>query len=547
MQNKKSLNLFLWAGVISLALWAWYLGKDDGQALKEEHSLEKPPKGTPDALPSTDPGQETVWLEEPLEEFDFLEGAGMDFEGGDVLLGFGDAGALAEFLKSARDKNITVLDSDNVLGLARVSISGLRDLAKLASSLPDDLEIQPNFPVFAPSPAFPVENGTPRRFGKEALDWLGVPEDNSNWGKRQTLAILDTGVWKDHEAFTNAKITQIDLLSPEQSVPGDYDGHGTAVASLIVADSPSLKGIAPSVELLSVRVLDGEGQGDTFTVAKGIVEAVDRGANVISLSLGSHSDNYALRKAVKYALDNGAILVASAGNDSASRISYPAAYPQVVGVTSVDAGSRLAEFSNIGHGVELAAPGVGLASAWIEGKEVSFSGTSASAPLVSGAIAGLLSIDPKLTPNEALELLTQHANDGYAMGKDPRLGHGVIDLARVLNRGQRGIYDIAVGGYYFSPITSPSSNKSFDITIQNRGTEWLSGSTLALTVGTKIKRFQLGSMKPSQSLKTEWFLTPEQILDPDGTLIKASIQANGRQDARPGNNTWSTRMVFPND
>ena len=77
------------------------------------------------------------------------------------------------------------------------------------------------------------------------------------------------------------------MFDPEQSVPGEYDGHGTAVASLIVGNSNQQRGISPAAELISVRVLDGEGRGDSFTLAEGIVAAVDQGAKVLSLSLGS--------------------------------------------------------------------------------------------------------------------------------------------------------------------------------------------------------------------------------------------------------------------
>ena len=186
----------------------------------------------------------------------------------DVLLGFGDAQALADFLDSAKDNNISVLDSDKVLGLARVFHFSLRGSSQ-AGLLPclTTLRSSPTSP-FRSSPSNPWGKWSTQEFRTGIPRMAGCPEDNTNWGKRQTLAILDTGVWTDHEAFINAKITQIDLLSPEQSVPGDYDGHGTAVASLIVADSPTLKGIAPATELLSIRVLDGQGKGDTFTVAK---------------------------------------------------------------------------------------------------------------------------------------------------------------------------------------------------------------------------------------------------------------------------------------
>ena len=118
-----------------------------------------------------------------------------------------------------------------------------------------------------------------------------------------------------------------------------------------------------------------ERRGDSFTLAEGIVAAVDQGAKVLSLSLGSGGEGIVLRKAVDYALKKGAVIVASAGNDALSQVTYPAAYSDVIGVSAVDAAGKLADFSNIGEGVNLAAPGIGLHSAWLDDGEVSFSGT----------------------------------------------------------------------------------------------------------------------------------------------------------------------------
>ena len=127
--------------------------------------------------------------------------------------------------------------------------------------------------------------------------------------------------------------------------------------------------------------------------------------------------------------------------------------------------------------------------------KVSFSGTSASAPLVSGAIAGLLSQDSKLTPKEALELLTQNANDGYAIGKDPRLGHGVVNLNRVLNGAHGASTTSQLAGTIFPPPLPPAVTNPLTSPSKTEAREWLSGSSLTLTVGTKVKRFQMGSMK----------------------------------------------------
>ena len=545
MQTTARVNLFLWVMVILLGFLAWKTAQPPSAQEKQTNATPAMPPALPRKIDNPEFTQTEVAPEDYLEFLDWENIPGPDFKGGDVLLGFKTEEDLNKFMAEAQKLGIPILASNSKLGYARVSLDGIKDLAKLASVMPDDMEIQRNFPIFAPAPAVPIETGEVRGFGTQVLPWLGVPENNAHWGKNQKIAVLDTGVWTAHDAFHSTKITQIDMLSPEQSLPGEYDGHGTAVASIIAGNSQNVKGIAPAAEILSIRVLDGEGKGDTFTLAQGIVEAVDRGASIISLSLGSSTDNLVLRKAVDYALNQGAIIVASAGNESVGQITYPAAYPDVIGVTSVDAASRIASFSNIGEGVDFAAPGIGIQTAWIEDREVTFSGTSASAPLVAGALAGIQSLEPRLSSTEVLDLLIQNADDGYAAGKDARLGYGIINMERVLSRNTRGIYDIAVGGYHISPLSSSASNKSFEITLQNRGTEWLSGSTLDLSVDGKGKRFYIGSLKPGEVTTQNWFLTPEQILNPNGTLIKAIANANGRQDSRPDNNVWSTRVVLP--
>ena len=83
------------------------------------------------------------------------------------------------------------------------------------------------------------------------------------------------------------------------------------MASIVAGGGEELQGLAPSSEVLSIRVLDGEGRGDSFTVARGIVEAVDRGAKVINLSLGSDSSSQVLENAVNYARQKGSVVVAA--------------------------------------------------------------------------------------------------------------------------------------------------------------------------------------------------------------------------------------------
>ena len=92
---------------------------------------------------------------------------------------------------------------------------------------------------------------------------------------------------------------------------------------------------------------------------------------------------------------------------------------------------------------------------------------------------------------------------------------------------------------------SHSSNKGFEISIQNRGTEWISGATLDLNIEGRSKRFFMGSMKPGEVLTTEWFLSPEQILDKSGTSLKARVAfLDGRQDSSR-NDQWESVVVLP--
>ena len=257
-------------------------------------------------------------------------------------------------------------------------------------------------------------------FRNGALEFLGVTEDNSSWGAGMTIAVLDSGVYA-HESLSGINIRQIDLVQTPENPEADYTGHGTAVSDIAHL-------VAPSADLLSVRVLDSEGLGDTFTVAQGIIAAADNGANVINLSLGSYGDSIVLQDAINYATDKGAVIVAASGNDGIEQVSYPAAYENVIGVTAVDARGDFADFSNTGDGVDIGAPGVGIYSAWGEDGQASFSGTSAAAPFVSGAITATMSRNPGYTIQQAAELVLQSANDTGAAGEDPQTGNGVLNL-----------------------------------------------------------------------------------------------------------------------
>ena len=299
---------------------------------------------------------------------------------------------------------------------------------------------------------------------------------------------------------------------------GRCAAHGTSVASIITGR----EGIAPAAELFVVRVLDDEGLGNSYDVAQGIVQAVDLGVQIINMSLGVYQDAALLRQAIKYADDRGVIMVAAAGNDGYNRMPYPAAYPQVLSVTAVDAGGQHANFSNQSKEIDFAAPGVGVLTAKEDKGTTLFSGTSAAAPFVSGTLASLISGDDALSPKQAVEALKRYLNDQGPPSADPVYGAGLVDWDRLRERATPNLLDVALADIYLQPDAQPGNTMPIEVTVQNRGTNWFSDAQLEIFVGeAEPISFILGSLGPGQTTTRKVF-TQIPPLDSDETLSLAA-------------------------
>jgi thermitase len=214
------------------------------------------------------------------------------------------------------------------------------------------------------------------------------------------IAILDTGIDQSHEDLKDKLLADNLNFSGSKTVDDRY-GHGTHVAGIAAAVTDNRLGVAgtcPACRLLNVKVLNDNGFGSWDAVAKGIVNAADRGAKVINMSLGGYSASKTVEEAVNYAWDKGAVLVAAAGNDNTTSPLYPAAYDNVIAVAATDNQDQKASFSNYGGWVDIGAPGVSILSTapdhrnrlWIWGVKYAYgSGTSMATPFVSG-VAGLV-------------------------------------------------------------------------------------------------------------------------------------------------------------
>jgi serine protease len=282
------------------------------------------------------------------------------------------------------------------------------------------------------------------------------------------VAVVDTGVAYENYSTRGKKYYLAPDLANTVFVPGydyvendthpnDDNSHGTHVTGTIAQstnNSIGVAGVAFNTAIMPVKVLNKNGSGTYANVAKGIIWATDHGADVINLSLGGASPSSTLEDAVKYAYEHGVTVIAAAGNDGSSQVSYPAAYDNyviAVGATRYD--ETLAYYSNYGTSLDLVAPGgdlnvdqnkdgygdgvlqntfnpntknTGDFGYWF------FQGTSMAAPHVSGVAALLLAQGNAATPDEVRAALQETAKDLGVSGRDDTYGWGLVDAYAAL-------------------------------------------------------------------------------------------------------------------
>lgn len=306
----------------------------------------------------------------------------------------------------------------------------------------------------------PAEAGTMRRSPIRGLNDPGVSE---LWGfeamgvgelihlmrqrrlkpkKKALIAILDTGVDAEHEDLKG------NFRSLDPRFDRDKVGHGTHCAGIAAAVSNNGKGIASFapdngfVEVTSVKVLNDQGWGNQRAIVNGMLQAVDRGADVLSMSLGGRSNpslQRVYRQAVEYARKGGAIVVVAAGNSNTNARQFaPANVPGVIAVAAVDTLLQRASFSNYVSDLKmgLAAPGVKIYSTVPANRYLHFNGTSMATPYVAGLVGLMKSLDPELTTERAFRILKQTGRDTRHTPQTGKLIQPTRAVERVL-RGKR--------------------------------------------------------------------------------------------------------------
>ncbi|WUO34811.1 S8 family serine peptidase [Streptomyces sp. NBC_00286] len=264
-------------------------------------------------------------------------------------------------------------------------------------------------------------------------------------GKGVKVAVLDTGVNPDTSSLKGQVLEEEVPRSVSYNATKDYDSHGTTMAEVIAGTGAGggLQGLAPDAKIVPYRVLaksemNATDRKKTPTVEDAIKAAADSDAQIISMSFTGITFDSDDVEAIKYAQTKGKLMFAGTGNDAESKnlIGYPARYPYVVGVAAADETGKVAKYSEHGHGVDLAAPGLNLPQ-WCDATFRSYcdggGGTSAATAIASASAALIWSAHPDWTANQVLRSLIDTAGRTWPEGERSNyLGYGLARPRKVL-------------------------------------------------------------------------------------------------------------------
>ncbi len=273
-------------------------------------------------------------------------------------------------------------------------------------------------------------------------------------GQGVIVAVLDTGMAPDHPLLNSSITAGYDFVRMTNDIydrgnglddtgNGQIDefvGHGTHVSGIIVTE-------APGVQIMPIRVLNSDGVGTYWEVAAGIKYAVDHGAKIINMSLSAPRLTPSLSEALDYAVSHEVIVIAAAGTGTGPN--YPAAYSNlqaVIGVGATDLNDVIPWFSGGQvQDTDVFAPGKDIYSAYPYNGYGLGSGTSMSAPVVSGEAALLLSHYPDWNATQITQRILSKT--------DPVTGTstGRVNLSKALNTGLEA-------GYSMGDFGSPNDN-----------------------------------------------------------------------------------------
>ncbi len=269
----------------------------------------------------------------------------------------------------------------------------------------------------------PSAGGDPAQY---AVAKLRLPEAHAIWCRSSvTVAVIDSAIDQNHPELAGVIVGSFDALNSKE---GPH-AHGTGIAGAI-ASHARLMGSAPAARILAIRAFGATRSGaesTSFAILKSLSFAVEQKAQIINMSFAGPQDSL-IGRALGAIAQKNIVLIAAAGNAGPkSPPLYPAADPNVIGVSATDSSDQIFAASNQGSHVSVAAPGVDVLLPAPDNKYQMTSGTSFSAAYVSGVAALMLARNPAMTPRALRGTLMATARDLGAPGPDDQFGAGIAD------------------------------------------------------------------------------------------------------------------------
>lgn len=309
-------------------------------------------------------------------------------------------------------------------------------------------------PDFYPNdPRYPVQWHLPKVGASAAWD--------SAQGNGIVIAILDSGVDLTHPDLQQQLVPGWNFFDNNDDV-SDVAGHGTTVAGVAGAAANNSTGVASmsfGARIMPMRITDAAGSGYSSLIASALVTAADNGAKVANISFLGVSYSSTVDSAAQYMRSKGGVVVTSSGNTGVLRSDPPRSSLTVVAAT--DSSDAKASFSSWGDYVDIAAPGVSISTTTRGGGYGSASGTSASAPVVAGVYALMMSAKPGLSPATLDSIVFSTAQDLGSAGWDQQFGNGRVNAQAAVSKALQ-----ASGGDSVPPsvaITSPTGGSAMGL------------------------------------------------------------------------------------